>query len=73
MGPGRKQLLAVKRQPEGTGVRSSTTGKACRGSPGHHRSNAWVSGAQGRGRAATAILFPICWLQPPQALEKSFI
>ena len=35
--PGRGQLLAVKRQPEGTGVRSSTTRKVCGKSPGYHR------------------------------------
>ena len=50
MDPGRGHLLAVKRQPEGTGVRSSTTGKVCRKSPGHHRSKAsFLSGAQGVG------------------------
>ena len=48
--PGRGQLLAVKRQPEGTGLRSSTTGKVCGRSPGHHRSKVpLLSGAQGVG------------------------
>ena len=48
--PGRGQLLAVKRQPEGTGIRSSTTGKVCRKSPGHNRSKAsLLSGVQGAG------------------------
>ena len=36
--PERGQMLAVKRLPEGTEIRSSTTGKACGRSPGHHRS-----------------------------------
>ena len=36
--PGRGLLLAVRRQPEGMGVRSYITGNACRGSPDHHRS-----------------------------------
>ena len=46
--PGRGQLLAVKRQPEGTGVRSSTKGNVCRKSQGHHRSKAsLLSGVQG--------------------------
>ena len=48
MNPGRGQLLTVKRQPEGTGVRSSTTGKVCRKGPAHHRSKAsLLSGVQG--------------------------
>ena len=38
MDPGRGQLLAVKRQPKGTGVRSSTNGKVYRKSLGYHRS-----------------------------------
>ena len=38
MDPGRGQMLAVKRQPEGTGVRHSTTGKVCGKSLGRHRS-----------------------------------
>ena len=47
--PGRGQLLAVKRQPEGTGVKSSTTGKVCGKNPGHHRSKAsLLSGVQGQ-------------------------
>ena len=46
--PGRGQLLAVKRQPEGTGVRSSTVRKVCRSSLGHHRGKAsLLSGMQG--------------------------
>ena len=46
--PGRGQLLSVKRQSEGTGVRSSTTRKICRRSLGHHRSKApLLSGMQG--------------------------
>ena len=40
----------LKRQPEGTGVRSSTTRKICRKSPGHHRSKvSLLSGTQGVG------------------------
>ena len=56
--PGRGQLLAVKRQPEGAGVRSSTTGKVCRRSPGKHRNKvSLLSGTQGAGPP----------LQPPSA------
>ena len=43
----RIQLLAVKRQPEGKEIRSSTTRKVCRESSGHHRSKvSLLSGAQ---------------------------
>ena len=46
--PGRGQLLAVKRQPEWIGIRSSTMGKVCGKSPGHCKGNAsFLSGAQG--------------------------
>ena len=59
---GREQLLAVKRQCEGTGVRSSTTRKVCGKRPGHHRSKALLfSGAQGVGLP----------LQPPPHLLAS--
>ena len=34
MDPGRRQVLAVKRQPEGTGLMNSTTGKVCEIKPG---------------------------------------
>ena len=48
--PGKGWLLAKKRQSEGTGVRSSTTGKVCGRSPSQHRSRAiLLSGAQGAG------------------------
>ena len=48
--PGTGQLLAVKRQPEGTGVRSSTTGNVCRKSLDHHRGKEpLVSDVQGLG------------------------
>ena len=36
--PGRGLLLAERRQPEGTGVRRSTTRNACGGITDHHRS-----------------------------------
>ena len=39
--PGRGQMLAVKRQSEGTGVRSSTTGNVCGKSPGHRRTRCY--------------------------------
>ena len=62
MDPRRGQLLAVRRQPEGTGVRSSTTRKVCGKRPGHHRSKALLfSGAQGVGLP----------LQPPPHLLAS--
>ena len=35
--PGRRQLLAVKRQPEGKGLKSSTTRKVCARNSHHHR------------------------------------
>ena len=38
MDRGRGQLLTMERQPEGTGIMSSTTRKASRKSPGHHGS-----------------------------------
>ena len=48
--PERGPLLAVKRQPEGTGVRSSTTGNVCSKSLGHDKSKAsLLSGMQGAG------------------------
>ena len=56
--PGRGHLLSVKRQPEGTGARNSTTGKVC-GSPGHCRSKApLLSGAQGRGGQGNPLPHP---------------
>ena len=48
--PGKGQLLAANIQPEGMGVRNSTTGKVCERSPCCHRSKApFLSGAQGVG------------------------
>ena len=48
--PGRGQLLAVKRQPEGTGGRNSTTWKVFRRSLGHYRNKApLLIGVQGMG------------------------
>ena len=53
------QLPAVKRQPERTEVRSSTTRKVWRSSPGHHGSNTLVlSGAQGVGHHCNPVLHP---------------
>lgn len=46
--PGKGKLLAANRQPEGMGVRNSTTGKVCERSPCCHRRRALLlSGAQG--------------------------
>ena len=46
--PWRGQLLCVKRQPAGTGVRSSTTGEVCGRCLEHHRAKAsLLSGMQG--------------------------
>ena len=46
--PGRGQLLCVKRQSAGTGVRSSTTGEVCGRCLEHHRAKAsLLSGMQG--------------------------
>lgn len=58
--PGRGQLLAVKRQPEGTGVKSSTTRKVCGRNPGHYRSKAsLLSGVQGVGSPLQPPFSPI--------------
>ena len=57
--PGSGQLLAVKRQPEGTGVRNSMTRKFCGRSLGHHRNKApLLSSVQGVG-------LPLHPLSPP--------
>ena len=47
---GRGLLLSVRRQPEGTEVRKSTTRNACGGNPDHHRSEVpLLSDTQGVG------------------------
>ena len=52
--PGRGQLLAVKRQPEGTGARGATTGKVCGKSLRHYSTVTVKQCARGR----TAIINP---------------
>ena len=61
MGLGKDQLLAVKREPEGTGARSSASVEVCRKSPGYRGSQApLLNGTRWAG------IFRILWLlQPP--------
>ena len=68
--PGRGLLLAARRQPEGTGVRSSATWNACVGNPDCHRSEVpLLSDAQGVGPPLQPL--PTHRLLPPQALGRA--
>lgn len=60
MNPGRRQLLAVKRQPQQAGVRRSTTGNLW-GSLGHDRSNALLLSSMQRMGPTCSLL--LLWAQ----------
>ena len=68
---GRRLLLAVRRHPEGMGVRKSATGNACGRNADHHTSKAPLLTDMQGGRTAIAASLPMHWSLPSQALGRT--